>query len=211
MRRLVTSRPLAAAATGIAVLLIAGGGYALAGSGGSISVCVHRHGGALYQARRCARRDGRLTWSVQGPRGPRGIQGVAGAAGAPGPITGTLPHGVTLKGAYDINQPVAAAGQAASTSISFGLQLASAPTVHYIKAGAAVPTGCSGTASNPGAASGNLCIFEAASANGSAGEVDPLNPVSGSPNTATVFGAAVSVVSGAPGAFATYGTWAVTG
>ena len=211
MRSLFTSRPLAVVAAGIVVLLVAGGGYALASSGGTITVCVHKRSGGLYRARRCARRDGKLSWNIQGPRGVPGAQGPKGATGAAGPVTGTLPSGVTLKGTFDINQPGATAGAAASTSISFGLQLASAPTVHYIKSGAAPPAGCTGTVGNPGAAAGNLCIFETASANGTAGEVDPLNPITGSANVATVFGAAVSVVASGTGSFATYGTWAVTG
>ena len=83
--------------------------------------------------------------------------------------------------------------------------------IHYIPAGGAVPQGCTGTVGNPGAASGNLCVFEAASLNGNAFEIDPLNPVNGSHNVATRFGAAVGVVSGGAGNFASYGTWAVTG
>src|SRR5690348_17232573 len=147
---------------GIAALGIAVGGVAYAAGGsGTITVCVHKSGGGLYKAKKCKRHDKTLSWNKQG---------VAGRPGAPGPITGTLPSGVTLRGSYIINQPVSAGGATASTEISFGLQLSAPPTVHYIAAGGQVPTGCSGSASNPGAASGNLCIFEDVSANGSGSE-----------------------------------------
>jgi hypothetical protein len=107
-----------------------------------------------------------------------------------------------------INSPVSAGGLVASTPISFGLSLSAPPVVHYIPAATTPPTGCSGSVTNPGASSGNLCIFEQQSANGSASEFDP---VSGSANTAQPFGAAIRVVSAGAGAFNTTGTWAVTG
>jgi hypothetical protein len=80
--------PLAAAA-----LLAAGGGtYALASpTAATIAVCVKHHGGSLYENRKCARLDHRLSWNQQGPAGSRGaagatgIQGPRDAAGVPGP------------------------------------------------------------------------------------------------------------------------------
>ncbi len=78
-----------AAAFGIIGLLIAaGGGYALASSGGgTITVCVSHKGGALYKAKKCAKHDKQLTWNKQGPPGapgPRGLQGIQGVQGVPG-------------------------------------------------------------------------------------------------------------------------------
>jgi len=69
----------------VAVVALAGGAYAAASGGGRISVCVRHRGGVLYRARRCARRDHRLSWNVRGPRGPRGPQGPRGATGPQGP------------------------------------------------------------------------------------------------------------------------------
>ncbi|MGH2851516.1 MAG: hypothetical protein ACRDLP_12960, partial [Solirubrobacteraceae bacterium] len=143
-----------------------------------------------------------------GTNGTNGAAGATGPTGATGPVTGTLPSGVTLRGTFDINAPVSAAGVTASQPISFGLELSTPPTVHYIPAGGSVPTGCSGTAAAPGAASGNFCLFEVQSANGTAGEV---NPVTATASSATLFGGAVTVTSAAAGAFNTTGTWAVTG
>ena len=44
--------------------------------------------------------------------------------------------------------------------ISFPFALAAVPTVQIILSGNATPSGCTGDVSNPGALSGNLCIFE---------------------------------------------------
>jgi len=99
MRRL---SKLALALAFAALLIVGGGAYALGSSRSqTITVCVKHKGGTLYQSRRCAKRDGKLSWNAQdrptgsqsvpgatGPQGPRGNagpQGPAGATGAQGP------------------------------------------------------------------------------------------------------------------------------
>lgn len=74
------------AALGVAGLLIAGGGaYALASSdGGTITVCVRHEGGALYQAKRCAKHDKKLSWNKQGLQGSPGMRGPEGPQGTQG-------------------------------------------------------------------------------------------------------------------------------
>lgn len=89
MRRLLASRGTPAFAVGIVMLLVAGGGYAMA-TGGTISACVHKHGGVLYVGR-CAKKDKRLTWSIAGPQGQRGPQGVQGSQGPQGNTGSTGP------------------------------------------------------------------------------------------------------------------------
>lgn len=75
----------AAAALGAAAVLIAGGGaYALASSGGAITVCVSHNRGTLYKAKKCARHDEKLTWSKQGPKGATGATGPQGGQGPQG-------------------------------------------------------------------------------------------------------------------------------
>jgi hypothetical protein len=191
---------------GILAVLSAGGGYAIAAGGGTIHACASKQNGALRVARHCKPSERGLTWSKVGPPGPPGPPGPKGDSGAPGPITGTLPSGVTLRGTYMIHSP-ATAGMEAATAISFGLRLSAAPTVHFIAAGGPVPAGCSGDISNPGAASGNLCIFDE-TFNGTPSE---FNALTGTTNQATPFGAYVNVVATATGSFRTFGTWAVTG
>jgi hypothetical protein len=82
-----------AGALATAAILIGGSAaYALASSGGSaITVCVTHKNGALYKAKKCAKRDRQLTWNRQGPIGPRGATGPQGAQGIEGP---TGPAGV---------------------------------------------------------------------------------------------------------------------
>jgi hypothetical protein len=73
---------------GLAALVVAASGVALAAPGGGqgeLSACVHRSGGGFYKARKCATGDRRLTWSVRGPAGPPGATGAAGATGRAGP------------------------------------------------------------------------------------------------------------------------------
>jgi hypothetical protein len=68
------------------VLLVAGGAYAFASSGGGkITVCVKHADGVLYKAKRCAAHDTKLRWSQRGRRGATGPQGVQGQPGATGP------------------------------------------------------------------------------------------------------------------------------
>jgi hypothetical protein len=71
----------------IAALVLAASGVSYAAatrSPGTISGCVHHKGGGLYVARKCARHDRRLTWSVRGLSGSRGTTGASGTPGAAG-------------------------------------------------------------------------------------------------------------------------------
>lgn len=84
MRRLLQARFTPAALVGIIALLVAGGGYALASGSNSITLCVKKHGGAVYKAKKCKKHDSKLTFSKTGPTGNAGPAGAAGAAGAKG-------------------------------------------------------------------------------------------------------------------------------
>jgi hypothetical protein len=145
---------------------------------------------------------------LRGPAGPVGATGATGATGGQGPagpITGTLPQGVTLRGFYYLKNTATTMNQEFFQPISFGLQLSSAPTVHVVPSGGPNPSGCSGSASDPGAASGNLCIFEGF---GNIGEFDPIASVE---NQATKFGGVLHQTSTGAGDLFAFGTWAVTG
>jgi hypothetical protein len=109
------------------------------------------------------------------------------------------------------------AGSQAYAAISFAYPLAAAPAVHVIAPAAAPPAGCSGTVASPGAASGNLCIFENVIETGGGGAPPVLVVVR--PDTATptqgasAFGAVLGLLStsSSPLGFDAIGTWAVTG
>jgi hypothetical protein len=139
-------------------------------------------------------KDGSLTaidfGAGQLPKGDKGDKGGKGDTGPAGPITGTLPSGVTLRGDWALRVANSIAGQRLQTAFSFGLQLASAPTAHFIEAGAATPPGCSGNVDSPGADPGNLCVFEKVKNNVTAGSQDVFG-IAGTAMTADTWGAGV--------------------
>jgi hypothetical protein len=150
----------------------------------------------------------------RGPRGARGIQGIQGAKGDTGPagtFSGTLPSGKTLRGVFLAEGESSGAGTSTiGDNISFGWSLSAAPTGHFIKKGAAVPAGCSGTATNPGAAPGNLCVFEVENDNVNASSDEVWSPPADSAGATETFGAAVFTTSAAAGVYEFGGSWAVT-
>jgi Collagen triple helix repeat (20 copies) len=80
--------------------------------------------------------------------------------GSPWTAGGTLPKGASETGVWAFTQDKGS--QAAIVSMSFPIKLASELSeeqVHYIKEGEAAPSGCTGSAENPGAEKGNLCVF----------------------------------------------------
>jgi len=113
----------------------------------------------------------------------------------------------TQYGAFSFQGNAAAAGNFGNANISFPVPINSDLTVHVIQDGAAVPSGCSGSATSPGASAGNLCIFVGWSSNISSTTV--YNPATGLTG-ASHFGAQVLVASSTSGNFGMTGTWAAT-
>jgi hypothetical protein len=69
MRNMFRTGKLHAVTVGVIAMVIAisGGAYAATGGGSTmITICVHHSGVALYQARKCSKRDGKLRWSRYG-------------------------------------------------------------------------------------------------------------------------------------------------
>jgi hypothetical protein len=95
---------------------------------------------------------GALPSGPAGPPGPQGPQGLAG------PITGTLPSGVTLRGSYGIGARSTATGLQAP--ISYGLALPGDPATHYVSIVGPAPPQCPGNVNDPQALPGNLCVYE---------------------------------------------------
>ncbi len=71
----------------------------------------------------------------------------------------------------------AAAGGLANTSVSFVYALAAAPAINFVRQGAAAPAACTGNATFPQAAAGNVCIYEAERLNTVGGIVNEVEPV----------------------------------
>jgi hypothetical protein len=159
-----------------------------------------------------------------GPKGETGEKGAAGAEGKEGsPWTagGTLPSGKTETGTWSAG-PVPAGEAEMFGSISFAIPLASAVTPVTVTLEQSekkeVPAGCSGTATEPKADPGNLCVFEGvAEAEGGAGHlsrfvVAPGEAIGTALNKTGTTGALVLVLPNTQAKTPTVmtGTWAVT-
>lgn len=105
-----------------------------------------------------------------GPAGPAGPAGKDGAQGPPGPAP------KTLTGEWSLSQQVPATLTTVVTSASFVLSLAEPPVPHYLRVSGKKPfynettkaeeertsTQCLGSAAEPKATPGNLCVYASA-------------------------------------------------
>lgn len=97
----------------------------------------------------------------EGKEGKEGPEGKEGKEGSPWTAGGTLPSGKTETGVWDFGINFAAPA-ATPVSMSFPIPLASAiPTanVHFVAPAETGVTGCPGTATNPKADPGHMCIY----------------------------------------------------
>lgn len=124
------------------------------------------------------------------------------------PFSDTLPSGKTLRGTFFMTVDATSGGQEIGTSISFGLQLPSEPTVNFMPASTPPTAACPGTPAAPAAQPGHLCIFEASAINLSGqGLCDP-GSCDGSPSNR--YGILLYAFSAAASTVQWAGTWAVT-
>lgn len=110
-----------------------------------------------------------------------------------------------IRGSYMTGGTTTAAGEFLQESISYGVTLSAAPTVHFIAMGAAVPAGCSGTAAAPDALPGHLCVFESANLNHGAVGIYQITGGAGS----STMGAILTGSNAAAGQAYSAGSWAV--
>jgi hypothetical protein len=114
---------------------------------------------------------------------------------------GNLPSGKTIRGVFRMSGNDQGAGlDFGASQISFGWTLRSAPTAHFVAAGATPPAQCPGSPSNPQAAPGHLCVYELNAANAQSRAV--TSPLSR-------FGFGLTASSVADGTWVSLGTWAV--
>ena len=212
-------------ATAALVLAMGGGAYAaissIPGPDGVIHGCYAKKGGGLRlvgAGAKCAKGERAIAFNQRGPQGTtgtqglqgvQGLQGAAGAQGVPGPMTGMLPRGVTLRGTYTVRDQAAAKNDDLAVPISWGLSLASAPATHFVPTGTPAPSGCDGgSAAAPAADPGNVCIYAESGTNDT---VLVLDPVSVNANTSQPYGTGLLVISQEIGEYGSLGSWAVTG
>ncbi len=101
----------------------------------------------------------------RGLRGPAGAAGKQGGQGVPGPVTGNLPSGATVRGVYNLDFVATTLDQIQGGSISFGLRLPRKPTVSFVAVDGLPTSNCPGTPTTPEAAPGVLCIYKVAENN----------------------------------------------
>lgn len=150
----------------------------------------------------------------RGPRGRTGSRGPTGPAGPAGPAGGfvdTLPSGRTARGTFLATGTPTGADEPLDTVISFAFAAGTAPTPHVVAAGTAGPAECPGSAADPKAVAGHLCIYEAAALGTIGGRTtyDPAAPFAA--GTAGRYGVALRYTV-SPGDLSPHihGTWAVT-
>jgi hypothetical protein len=144
-------------------IVLGGGAYAMTSLPASSVGTRQLKNGAVTQkkislAAQEALRGVRGPQGERGPEGQRGEQGPSGNGVAPG---GTIPAGVSLRGAAVTSSGSASIGETSSgTGVSFGgFQLASRPTANVVPAGGEPTASCPGSAEAPEAAAGNLCLY----------------------------------------------------
>ena len=216
---------LAAAAV---LLAVSGGSYAAALITGA-DVKDSSLTGKDHKDKSLSKRD--FKGSIAGLKGDTGATGALGAQGAPGaqgpagPFPDVLPSGKTLTGVYSVTGVATQAGQYFDSPISFGFRFAAAPTVVTVgfddTAGEAAAAGCPGTANEPKAAPGKVCLYEMGhdnvaaypvfvEADGEPARVAGYKPPFGAYGTATQSGTIAEVYSASAGNLFNNGTWAAT-
>ncbi len=137
-----------------------------------------------------------------GPQGAAGEKGEKGKQGEPGPLVTSLPSGKSLRGIFSF------AGHGTSGSnptepISYQFPIASGPTTNVIGVSAKATSACPGSAKDPRAEPGNLCVYETRDE----GELEltASNDIAGGK-----FGAVLSAKVPSEADFEFAGTWAVS-
>ncbi len=138
----------------------------------------------------------------KGEKGERGEKGDKGDRGEPGPLLETLPSGKTLKGAYTYAGHYVS-GYRPTDLIGYPVPLNFTPTSHVIAVAGAPTAQCPGTAENPLAAPGSLCVYQTRN--------DSSTPLQAEPEIAKGhYGAVLFAAVTAGSDFEFNGTWAVT-
>jgi len=124
---------------------------------------------------------------------------------------GVLLGGRTLRGVYHVEDFSGATatpgGEFAETAISYPLALPAAPERHFVPEGGAAGGSCPGTAKQPEAAPGHLCVYEENRANTDSGDITFGY---GDDRDRLGFGIAAFAASNTAGLYVSTGSWAVT-
>lgn len=143
----------------------------------------------------------------EGAKGPEGPTGPQGPEGSPWTAGGTLPPGQTETGAWVVKPTGALAGNKEwQTDLSFPIPLAEELDESHVHFGA--NANCPGTAAEPQAEPGYLCVYKGF---GGANPVAIFDPSKAFVEGANIAGAILYMnASGEVEEQLTWGTWAVT-
>jgi hypothetical protein len=142
--------------------------------------------------------------------GPRGPVGATGAVGPAGPQTSTLASGQTLRGTYNLDIEAAAPGDGVGGDISFGLNLPQRPRVEIVPKNGPATSNCPGSAANPQASKGFLCVYKLTETTNTDGIAVCDLGCESEESAADTWGAELFLFANAKGRVFSDGTWAVT-
>jgi hypothetical protein len=124
-------------------------------------ICKKRSGTMVVRDPACKRKETPVDLAQFGAVGPKGDPG------DPGPLVTTLPSGATLRGAYTYAGHKAT-GYSPTHSLSFAFPLPAEPTLHVIGLGGSPTAECPGSAADPQAMPGHVCVYETRNDSGTA-------------------------------------------
>jgi Collagen triple helix repeat (20 copies) len=112
--------------------------------------------------------EGHCNGTISGGKGGSKFESASGKTyacngkeGSPWTAGGTLPSGKSETGMWGtvLGSPAAGSKPVGVASISFTVPLATAPTLNFLREGVKETTNCPGTAENPLAEEGQLCVY----------------------------------------------------
>jgi hypothetical protein len=148
-----------------------------------------------------------------GAKGDQGEPGAKGDQGDPGPTTALLPSGQTETGPFVARDRHGTTSDPIDISIGFPLSLSAGVPAYVVAPTLAAVPQCTGSAENPTAAPGSLCVYVAVSGNSVIGGGRPVfvDPVTTTQTTTTrPYGVILRNIVGGPGDSYLFGAWAVT-
>ena len=145
----------------VTVALIAVGTVAPTWADAAPVICMKRSGAMVVRDPACKRKETAIDLTQFGAIGPKGDQG------DPGPLLTTLPSGATIRGAYTYAGHKAT-GYSPTHSLPFPFPLPAEPTLHVIDVGGQSSAECPGSASDPQAMPGHVCVYQSRNDSGTA-------------------------------------------
>lgn len=164
MKRLLSKLTYANVVATLALFLVLAGGTAFAATQllPKNSVGAKQLKKGAVTTTKIAKSTRQALSGATGARGPAGPSGSQGPAGPAGPAGGTLPTGTTLRGSVATGQLDGEKFQnhTIRTAVSFGgYLLPERPVVNIVGPGRPASAACPGSAAEPQAQPGNLCVY----------------------------------------------------